>query len=125
LGTQVSTSRINFTTGETIFQVSGATGGVFADATTTSRVVSWDLATKTLTTSDVDGTFITGGALDSVIGQSSGAEYLISSSSIAPLIIPSESSTAPQGDNEAIEQESQTNDIFNFSDIDPWSEGNI
>jgi len=122
LGTQYS-STINFYEGETVFQIDGVTGGESADADSTAIVYKWDLATKTLTVYGIMGSISAGATADSIKGVDSGAEYEIESESITTDIIPMHDEDTDQGDNEDIERESEMEDIFDFSDTDPFSEG--
>ena len=130
LGTRISgASTTNFHEGETVYQVSGQTAGsaVLAAGSTsadmTAKVVDWDSTNKLLYISGVSGSINVGGGDDSIIGQSSSAEYLLSTSTTTTVIVPSDSNADVSGDNEAIEFEIDKDGIFDFTDIDPFSEG--
>ena len=122
----------NYNVGETVFQVSGVSGGsaTLADATATGIVTDWDLTSKILTITALDGSLRVSptGAGQSVKGSSSTAEYRLTASAGTTMIIPSQGSTggggSPQGDNEDIEFEIDLNNVFDFTDVDPFSEGN-
>ena len=123
LGTQVSTSEYtNFFVGETVFQVSGSTSGSFGSATSTATVIDWTTETKTLRVSNITGTLSTGGASDSIQGAVSGAEYLLTTETTTTVVVP-DGVSGPQGDNDDIELEIDQDNIFDFSDTDPFSEG--
>ena len=131
LGDRVS-STSNFYEGENIYQVSGVSGGsaVFADATTTAKISDWDSSNNVLHITGIYGSLNTGGGSDTIKGESSGAEYLLSTSTTTTIIIPQDSTQSVTGtadiagDNEAIEFEIDSDGIFDFTDIDPFSEGN-
>jgi len=124
LGDLVS-STVNFLEGETIFQVSNTLSGSAADADVTAQVTNWDSDNKILYVSNLSGTLSTGSSNDSVIGMTSGAEYKLSTSTTTTTIIvtePQDSETS--GDNEDLEFSVDTDNIFDFTDTDPFSEGN-
>ena len=79
---------------------------------------------KILYVANLNGTLSTGGANDSVVGMSSASEYLLSTSVETSTIIvvePQDSSTS--GDNEDLEFNIDEDNIFDFTDTDPFSEG--
>lgn len=131
LGTRISSSSYtNFYEGETVYQVSGQTAGsaVLASGSTsadaTAKVVDWDSTNSLLYISGISGAVNVGGANDSIVGESSSAEYLLSTSTTTTIIVPTEATADVAGDNEAIEFEIDSDGIFDFTDIDPFSEGN-
>ena len=71
----------------------------------------------------------TGGGSDTIKGESSGAEYVLSTSTTTTIIVPQDSTQSVTGtadvagDNESIEFEIDSDGIFDFTDIDPFSEG--
>ena len=111
--------------GETVFQVSGSTGGAYSSATSTANVVAWNATGKTLGISNLSGTLSTG-ATESIKGASSGVEYYISSTETTTVIIPQEpaSTNEDSGENDEFGFEADKENIFDFTDIDPFSEGN-
>jgi len=124
LGDLVS-STVNFLEGETIFQVSNTLSGSAADADVTAQVTNWDSDNKILYVSNLSGTLSTGSSNDSVIGMTSGAEYKLSTSTTTTTIIVSEpQDSETSGDNEDLEFSVDTDNIFDFTDTDPFSEGN-
>ena len=115
--------------GETVFQTLGASGGsnTIATATSTGIVTDWDNDTLQLTVVPQTGSFTveTGGT---VKGAATGTEYTLNLVAGTTMIVPTQGSTsgvAPRGDNEQIEFEIDLNNVFDMSDIDPFSEGNF
>jgi len=128
LGTQISaTTATNFFEGESIFQVLDVSGesAVLANATATATATDWDALTTKLTLTNIVGTISTASG-QTLKGAVSGAEYEINSSTTTTLIIPQEpQDDEPSGDNEDIELLRDMDDIFDFTDTDPFSEGNV
>ena len=124
LGNKLSTAT-DYILGESIFQVSGATGGIYSDASVTGVVVDWDATNKALTVGDLSGTLSTGSTTDSVMGTQSTAEYELTSTTETTTIIIKEPEDGDiMGDNEDIEFISDSDNIFDFTETDPFSEGN-
>ena len=125
LGNAITTGATAYYEGEKVFQISGSTGGTFSDATVTANVIDWNAAGKTLGISNISGTLNTG-ATDSIKGASSGVEYYISTTETTTVIIPQEPNQTDEdsGDNEDFGFLADTENIFDFTDIDPFSEGN-
>jgi hypothetical protein len=125
MGTRISTDTyINYFEGETIFQVLGSTAAALADATATAVVTDWDATATKLTVTNIVGTLSTAGN-ETVKGAVSGAEYELDSSTTTTVIIPHEpQDDAPGGDNEDFELLRDQDDIFDFTETDPFSEGN-
>ena len=111
--------------GETVFQINGSTGGTFSAATTTATVIDWNATGKTLGITNLSGTLNTG-STESIKGASSGVEYYISSKETTTVIIPQEPASTNEdgGENEEFGFEADKENIFDFTDIDPFSEGN-
>jgi len=126
MGNAITTGATAYYEGETVFQISGSTGGTFSNATTTATVIDWNGTGKTLGISNINGTLNVGGASDSIKGASSGVEYYISTRETTNLIIPQEPSQTREdsGENEELGFLADSEDIFDFTDIDPFSEGN-
>ncbi len=80
---------------------------------TTGKVLSWNYSTKTLRVGNIVGSIITS---QNVIGQTSGANWTMVA---APSTL--EINTDRQANNFTIQSESDS--IFDFSDRDPFSEG--
>ena len=126
LGTRVSSSTYtNFFEGETVYQVSGVTGATaeLANATATAVVTDWDSTLTKLTVTNIVGTMNVAEA-ETIKGAVSSAEYPITTSTTTTIIIPNEpEDDTPVGDNEDIELIRDQDDIFDFTDTDPFSEG--
>ena len=125
LGNAITTGATAYYEGEKVFQISGSTGGTFSDATVTANVIDWNAAGKTLGISNISGTLNTG-ETDSIKGASSGVEYYISTTETTTVIIPQEPNQTNEdsGDNDEFGFIADTENIFDFTDIDPFSEGN-
>lgn len=126
LGTRISdVTETNYFEGETVYQVSGITGSsaLLGNATGTAVVTDWDSSTTKLTVTNIVGTISTATS-ETIRGAVSGAEYEVSSSTTTTLIIPHEpEGGATTGDNEELELTRDQDDIFDFTETDPFSEG--
>ena len=124
VGTRISSDTyINYFEGETIFQVLGSTAAALADATATAVVTDWDANTTKLTVTNVVGTLSTATS-ETVKGAVSGAEYELNSSTTTTLIIPQEPQDSDNmGDGDDLELLRDQDDIFDFTETDPFSEG--
>tara|TARA_R110002020_G_scaffold6624_5_gene28064 strand:+ start:5457 stop:6365 length:909 start_codon:yes stop_codon:yes gene_type:complete len=120
MGTRTSAGEYaNFFEGETVFQ-----GTDLDSATATAVVTDWNGTTTKLTVTNIVGTISTGSG-QKLKGAVSSAEYEITSSTTTTLIIPNDQQdTKPTGDNEDIELLRDKDDIFDFTETDPFSEGN-
>ena len=126
LGTRISgVTETNYFEGETVYQVSGITGSsaLLGSASGTAVVTDWDGITSKLTVTNIVGTIST--ATDETVkGAVSGAEYEVNSNTTTTLIIPQEpQDSSPVGDNEDLELTRDQDDIFDFTETDPFSEG--
>ena len=126
LGDRVSEAvYTNYTEGETVFQISGIKGGTYADADVTAQVTNWDSTNSILYVSALNGTLSTGGANDSIVGMSSATEYLLSGTdTTTTIIVQDPTDNQSSGDNEDLEFNVDTENIFDFTETDPFSEGN-
>jgi hypothetical protein len=124
LGTRISSNTyINYFEGETIFQVLGSTGAALADATATAVVTDWDELTTKLTVTNIVGNLSTAES-ETVRGAVSNAEYELNSSTTTTLIIPQEPQDGDNmGDGDDLELLRDQDDIFDFTETDPFSEG--
>jgi|10_taG_2_1085330.scaffolds.fasta_scaffold03524_4 hypothetical protein len=125
LGTQVSSSTYtNFIEGETVFQISNISGGTYADADVTGQITNWDADNKLLYVTGLDGTLSTGSSNDSIVGMDSAAEYLLTGTdTTTTIIIQDPEDDESSGDNEDLEWDVDTDNIFDFTETDPFSEG--
>ena len=126
LGTRISgVTETNYFEGETVYQVSGITGSsaLLDNATGTAVVTDWDASTSKLTVTNIVGTVSTATS-ETLRGAVSGAEYEVNSSTTTTLIIPQEpQDNETVGDNEELELTRDQDDIFDFTETDPFSEG--
>ena len=120
MGTQISKSAYpNYYEGETVYQ-----GTNLNSATATAIVTDRDGDTTKLTVTNIVGTISTASG-QKLKGAESLAEYEITSSTTTTLIIPTDQQdNEPTGDNEDIEFLRDQDDIFDFTETDPFSEGN-
>jgi len=126
LGPRISAStNSDFHEGETVYQVHQEFQGAatFADATTTAKVIDWDSTNKFLYITSIAGETLDTGGLGSIKGETSEAEYSLSTTTTTTVIVPQEATADAAGDNEMIEFEIDKDGIFDFTDIDPFSEG--
>lgn len=85
-------------------------------------VVSWDRTNKVIQLTNISGTLDTNSNL---VGDTSGADYAISTIVTTNVIVPQDPETdSVSGDNEDFEFIADQDNIFDFSDQDPFSEGN-
>ena len=112
-----------FYLGETVFQSAGITGATLGQATSTGSVIDWTLATNTLTVSSISTIPFVTGATQSIQGEKSGTEYYMTGSTLTNMIVPENVvSNTPDGDANTFGVEKQS--ILDFSETDPFSEGN-
>ena len=121
----------DFIVGETVFQIlnngiDGPTGVSLSNATGTARVYDWDGAThdNLLLIGDQTGTWSI--ASDQyIVGASSDVRGLIASAGRLDIILPTSPKTNTNLlDNIEIEKLEESENIFDFTDKDPFSEGN-
>lgn len=118
---EISSGKI-FYDGETVFQVAGVTGGNYANATAEAKAVKFYSSTDTMEIYGISGSFLYGS--QSIRGKDSGAEYYVSGITGSNLIIPvTPVTTFEVGDNEDIKSEGDSMKIYDFTEIDPFSEG--
>jgi len=101
----------NFLVGEKIFQ-----GGSFSTHTFSAEVINWTLSSKTLQIAGASGSLDATGGLT---GQDSAVYYSIGSTGDSG--VTTDIPTTPYTDNRDIQIEAD--DVFDFTDVDPWSEG--
>ena len=118
-------SSVNFFEGETIYQVLGVSGSgaTLGSATSTAVATDWNASTTKLTVTNIVGSLSTSTG-ETVKGAVSGTEYEVSSKTTTTLIIPhTPEDDKSAGDNEDLELLRDVEDIFDFTDTDPFSEG--
>jgi len=101
----------NFLVGENVFQ-----GGSFSTHTFSAEVIKWTLSSKTLQIAGASGSLDATGGLT---GQDSAVYYSIGSTGDSG--VTTDIPTTPYTDNRDIQIEAD--DVFDFTDVDPWSEG--
>jgi hypothetical protein len=106
-----STSEDRYYVGEKIY-----VGGSLATATSSGTVINWYPDTKTIEVSLESGGFTSG----TVIGETSNARYVINSTEVTNI----KYSVENFDDGPRIELERNQKELFDFSDVDPFSEGN-
>jgi len=90
-------------------------GDTFASANTTARVLSWNQTDRELKITDIVGTF---GATSNIVGQTSGAYYSLSTTPDTQVFV--NDTTANN-----VTFETEADSIIDFSESNPFSEGNI
>ena len=112
--------------GETVYQVYGFTGGNAKEENATGTGV---VAFKTnygdfkIELINTTGSIL---ALNTLKGKDSGIECLVQSvgTKTNTVVLTNSEDKTPAGDNDEIETEATKLDLFNFTDTDPFSEGN-
>jgi hypothetical protein len=127
--TESSGTTSNFFVGEEIFQVSGHTGADISYAQATGKAEIIDISGTTMTIGNVDGTFAVTdvhGFSASILGRGSTAEKYISGTADSDFSTQiNVQSDELLGDNEEIDIELDRDDLLDFSEQDPFSEGNF
>ena len=101
--------------GEEVYQ------GAVGSETALAKVTDWTLSTKVLSIVGISGTFSTS---ENVIGRTTGTSYALDSTVTTTTVIPQGVTGGSDGDNESIEFEIDQDSIFDFTENDPFSEGN-
>jgi len=114
LGT-LNSATTDYYIGETVYQ-----GTDLATATAIAVVTGWNSDTTVLEISGISGTFSTS---SNIIGSTSTTDYDITTSTTTTIIVP-QGISGDAGDNAWIEFEVDKGSIFDFTDTDPFSEGN-
>jgi hypothetical protein len=114
----------SFYDGEVVYQVSGLTGTTAAYSLATAQAKNFKFypSTKKMEIFGITGTFVYGGQ-QTIRGKDSGAEYYVSGITGTNIIVPITLNSAAAGDNESIKDDGDTLKIYDFTDIDPFSEG--
>ena len=110
--------------GEIVYQVQGIQGASakLQNATATAVVASVNPTTNSVELINIKGTFVVGSTIK---GVKSGIEKPISVDSglTTNVVLKNSEDLTPLGDNDELETEKYKNDIFDFTDKDPFSEG--
>jgi hypothetical protein len=118
----------SFYPGEIVYQVSGITGAsaLYSNATATAVVSAFSLTSNTVDLINIQGTFNVGASTDSLRGLDSGIEKPLTANNgqTTTLVLKSSENKTPLGDNDELDTEKIKLDIFDFTEKDPFSEGN-
>jgi hypothetical protein len=116
-----------YTTGETLYQVSGisGSGATLADATATAILIEQQdgITYDILYLGNVSGTFLTGS--QSIKGTYSNAEFSVIGVTATNIIVQKDpqNTISPNLDNDVIQYKNTSGSLFDFTDKDPFSEG--
>ena len=121
---QIPGNTLSFYDGETVYQVAGITGNaaLYQNATAEAQNLKFYPSTKTMDIFGISGSFVYG-VTQTVRGKNSGAEYYVSGITGTDKIVPITLNSAAAGDNESIKNTGDSISIYDFTDIDPFSEG--
>jgi hypothetical protein len=125
LGNSASSSTI-FKVGDIIYQVAGVTNGNYVNATYTAVVADFvNGATKYLYVSDEDGTLLPGISTQTVIDKNELVKYYVSGLTGTNINVNKDPKILESaGDNKELDLNQNSNTLFDFSETDPFSEGN-
>lgn len=126
IGTDQGITAHGYYAGETVYQVLGVSGAnaLEANATATGVVAfQTDYAGIEVELINITGNFVSGSTLK---GKDSGVECLVQSggSLTNNIVMTNNEDKTPAGDNDEIETEATKLDLFDFTQVDPFSEGN-
>lgn len=116
-----------YTTGETLYQVSGisGSGATLANATATAILIEQQdgITYDILYLGNVSGTFLTGN--QSIKGSYSNAEFSVIGVTATNIIVQKDpkNTISPNLDNDVIQYKNTSGSLFDFTDKDPFSEG--
>lgn len=116
-----------YTTGETLYQVSGisGSGATLANATATAILIEQQdgITYDILYLGNVSGTFLTGS--QSIKGAYSNAEFAVIGVTSTNIIVQkdAQNTISPNLDNDVIQYKNTSGSLFDFTDKDPFSEG--
>ena len=122
LSTEV-TNNLSFYDGEKVFQVYGVTGGTYSNATAEAMCFKYNDAANTMNIYGISGSFSY--SSQTIKGKDSGAEFYVTGITGTDIIIPiTPIDSTAEGDNEHLKQIGDSLGIYDFTDTDPFSEGN-
>ena len=125
----------NYFDGENVYQVGGTYGtpAIYGNATATAQVIEWDPNSLELTVGNISGKFVSSYAdswgdlvINTIKGDYSNAERVLNEGRTAEADFFSQinvQSDVLEGDNEELNLEAEKEDLIDFSDKDPFSEG--
>jgi hypothetical protein len=132
LGSTAEFNSNTFFKGEKVFQVYGVTGATatFENADAVGLVIEFNstynyttgLTANTLYIGDIIGSFVANN--NSIKGLTSNAEYYVTGITSSTIVIAKNpESEDPDRDNDKLEYKTSIESIFDFTDTDPFSEG--
>ena len=122
LSTEV-TNNLSFYDGEKVFQVYGVTGGTYSNATAEAMCFKYNDAANTMNIYGISGSFSY--SSQTIKGKDSGAEFYVTGITGTDVVIPiTPIDSTAEGDNEHLKQIGDSLGIYDFTDTDPFSEGN-
>ena len=122
LSTEVTTN-LSFYDGEKVFQVYGVTGGTYSNATAEAMCFKYNDAANTMNIYGISGSFSY--SSQTIKGKDSGAEFYVTGITGTDVVIPiTPIDSTAEGDNEHLKQVGDSLGIYDFTDTDPFSEGN-
>jgi len=124
LGNSASTNT-TFKVGDIVYQVAGITNGDYSDATYTATVAEFITGnTKYLYVSDESGTLQTGSSTQTVLKENKTVKYYVASKETTTINATKDPEILESSaDNKELDVEQNETSLFDFSDIDPFSEG--
>jgi hypothetical protein len=105
---------LDYRIGEEVYQ------GSAGSETALAKVTDWTLSTKLLSIIGISGTFSNS---QNIVGRTTGTSYALDSQVTTTTVIPQGVTGGSDGDNESIEFELDKDSIFDFTENDPFSEG--
>ena len=122
LGTANTVNTV-FAKGDTVYQVSGITGGTYADRTYYATVAEYVASPiKYLYVSDETGTLVSGS--ETIIRQDGNVNYFVNAINDTTINVTKDPLTLEStGDNKNLDVLQNNEDLFDFSEVDPFSEG--
>ena len=121
LSTQV-TNGLSFYDGETVFQIAGVTGGTYSNATAEATCFKYSSVDDTMKIYGISGSFYY--SSQTIKGKDSGAEFYVTGITGTDIVVPiTPIDSSAGGDNQHIKQTGDSLQIYDFTDIDPFSEG--
>jgi len=121
----VNTAITTFTKGDIVYQVSGVTGGTFSAQTYTGVVAGFvEGATDYLYVSDETGTLLSGASTQTIIRKDGMVNYYVVSKEVTNINVTKDPKILESsGDNMQLDLLRNDDDLFDFSEVDPFSEG--
>ena len=124
LGNSASASTV-FKVGDIVYQVAGVTNGNYVDATYTAVVADFvSGATKYVYVSDEDGTLQLGASTQTVLDKTKTVKYYVTAIDDTTVNVTKDPKILESGgDNKELDIDQNDNDLFDFTETDPFSEG--